>query len=110
MAKADSKKPKAPSKTEVLSSVAEVTGLTKKQVGAVIEALGEEIRKSLGNRGPGLFTIPGLVKVSKKKVASRPAQKGVLNPFTGELQDRPARPAYNKVAVRALKHLKDMVK
>jgi len=32
----------------------------------------------------------------------------VKNPFTGELQDRPAKPAYNKVKIRALRSLKDM--
>ncbi len=45
------------------------------------------------------------------KVLARPAQKGVPNPFKpGELMDRPAKPAYNKVKVRALKLLKDMTK
>jgi hypothetical protein len=39
------------------------------------------------------------------------AQKGVPNPFKpGELMDRPAKPAYQKVRVRALKLLKDAVK
>ena len=57
-----------------------------------------------------MITIPGLVKIEKKRVAARPAQKNVLNRFTGQLVDRPARPAFNKVKVRALKLLKDMVK
>ncbi|MCE5303283.1 MAG: HU family DNA-binding protein [Planctomycetaceae bacterium] len=100
---------KAPTKTEILQSIAATTDLTKKQVAAVLEALTEEIRKSLGNRGAGAFTLPGLLKIEKKKVPARPAQKGVKNPFTGELQDRPAKPAYNKVKVRALRSLKDMV-
>jgi hypothetical protein len=44
-------------------------------------------------------------------VTGRAAQKGVPNPFKpGELMDRPAKPAYNKVKVRALKLLKDMAK
>ena len=62
-------------------------------------------------RGRGAITIPGLVKIEKKKVPARKAEKGVPNPFkTGELMDRPAKPAYNKVKVRALKLLKDMAK
>ncbi len=101
---------KAPTKTEVLQSIANATDLTKKQVGAVLEALTDEVRKNLGNRGSGVFTLPGLLKIEKKKVPARPAQKGVKNPFTGELQDRPAKPAYNKVKVRALRNLKDMAK
>jgi len=78
---------------------------------AVLEALAAEIQKSLGSKGAGAITIPGLVKIEKKKVPARPAQKGVPNPFKpGELMDRPAKPAYNKVKVRALKLLKDMAK
>ncbi len=99
---------KAPTKTEVTQNIAAATDLNKKQVAAVLEALTKEIAKSLGNRGPGVFTLPGLLKIEKKKVPARPAQKGVRNPFTGELQDRPAKPAYNKVKVRALRNLKDM--
>ena len=100
---------KAPTKTEILQSVANATDLTKKQVAAVLDALSDEIRKSLGSRGAGAFTLPGLLKIEKKKVPARPAQKNVKNPFTGELQDRPAKPAYSKVKVRALRSLKDMV-
>ena len=100
---------KAPTKTEILQSIANATDLTKKQVAGVLDALTEEVRKNLGSRGAGVFTIHGLLKIEKKKVAARPAQKGVRNPFTGELQDRPAKPAYSKVKVRALRNLKDMV-
>jgi nucleoid DNA-binding protein len=94
----------------VTNNIAEETGLTKKQVGAVLEALAAEIKKNLGNKGPGVFAIPGLVKIEKKKVPARPAQKNVPNPFKpGETMDRPAKPASVKVKVRALKNLKDMV-
>jgi nucleoid DNA-binding protein len=101
---------KAPTKTEVTQSIATATDLTKKQVAAVLDALTKEIAKALSNRGPGVFALPGLLKIEKKKVPARPAQKGVINPFTKELQDRPAKPAYNKVKVRALRSLKDMAK
>jgi hypothetical protein len=110
MAKAAAKKPaaKAPTKSEVFAAISEATELSKKEVAAVFEALGAEVKKSMGNRGAGVFAIPGLIKIVKKKVPARPAQKNVKNPFTGELQDRPAKPAYNKVTVRALKALKEM--
>ena len=102
---------KAPTKTEILQNIATATDLSKKQVGAVLDAMTEEIRKSLSNRGAGVFTIPGLLKIEKKKVPARPAQFGVPNPFKpGELMDRPAKPASNKVKVRALKTLKEMAK
>jgi nucleoid DNA-binding protein len=107
MAKAAPKKP--PTKTEIMTSIADATGLTKKEVAGVFEALQDEIKKSLGARGAGSFTIPGLLKIEKKKVPARKAKKGVPNPFRpGELMDVAAKPAYNKVRVRPLKSLKDM--
>jgi nucleoid DNA-binding protein len=100
---------KAPSKSEVTNSIAETTGLSKKEIGAVFEALSGEIKKSLSNKGPGVFAIPGLVKIERKKVPAKPARKGVPNPFKpGELMDVPAKPASTKIKVRALKSLKDM--
>ena len=101
---------KAPSKSEILASVSESTGVAKKDVAAVLEALGNEIKKAMSGKGPGMLAIPGLVKIEKKKVPARPARKGVPNPFKpGELMDQPAKPASVKVKVRALKNLKDMV-
>jgi nucleoid DNA-binding protein len=99
------------SKTELLTNLATATDLPKKQVAAILEALAAEIKTSLGNRGAGAITIPGLLKIEKKRIPARAAQSGVPNPFKpGELMDRPAKPAYNKVKVRALKMLKDMAK
>jgi nucleoid DNA-binding protein len=103
--------PRNPSKTELLANIAAATELPEAQVAAVLEALATEIQKSLSNKGAGTITIPGLVKIEKKRVSARPAQKGVPNPFKpGELMDRPAKPACNKVKVRALKLLKDLAK
>jgi len=108
MAKAPAKK--APGKSQVVAAVAEASGVSKKEVSAVLTALAAEIKKSLSARGPGLFAIPGLVKIEKKKVPARPARKGVPNPFKpGELMDVKAKPATTKIKVRALKALKDMV-
>ena len=98
-------------KTELLANIAAATDVPKKQVVAVLEALAGEIRKSLGAKGAGVIALPGLVKIEKKRIPARAAQKGVPNPFKpGELMDRPAKPAYNKVKVRALKLLKEMGK
>jgi len=110
MSKAAAAAKKAPSKSEVTNNIAEATGLSKKQVGSVLEALSAEIKKSLGSKGSGVFAIPGLVKIEKKKVPARPAKKGVPNPFKpGELMDVAAKPASTKIKVRPLKSLKDMV-
>jgi nucleoid DNA-binding protein len=106
MAKA---KKKPPTKTEIMSSIADATGLSKKDVALVFDALSDEIKKAMGSRGAGMFSLPGLLKIEKKKVPARPAQKNWLNPFTKELQDRPAKPASVKIKVRPLKNLKEMV-
>jgi nucleoid DNA-binding protein len=108
MAKAAAKKPL--NKSQILAAVAETTGLSKKEVAAVLDALSAEIKKGLGTRGPGVFAIPGLVKIEKKKVPAKPARKNVPNPFKpGEFMDVPAKPASVKIKVRALKALKSMI-
>ena len=100
---------KAPTKTEILTSLAEKTELSKAQVSAVLDALSADIGASLD--GAGSFTIPGLVKIERKHVPAKPAKTGVPNPFKpGELMDVPAKPASTKITVRALKQLKDMGK
>jgi len=99
---------KAPTKTEILNSIASSTELSRKQVAAVFDALNAEIKKALGSRGPGVFSIPGLVKIEKKKIPAQPAIKNWRNPFTGEIQEKAAKPASTKIKVRALKNLKYM--
>ena len=99
---------KPPTKTEVLKGLAEATGLTKKQVESVFDALTEMIGKNLGKRGPGVFTVPGLMKIKVVRKPAVPARKGI-NPFTGEETVFKAKPARNVVKVQPLKKLKDLV-
>ena len=106
MAKTAAKK--APTKSEIFASIAEATELSKKQVSAVFDALGVEIEKSLGKRGPGAFTVPGLCKIVIQRKPATKERKGI-NPFTGEEQVFKAKPARNVVKCRPLKALKDMV-
>lgn len=98
---------KAPSKSEVYANIAEATGLSKKQVASVLDALSAEVGKALGKKGPGLFAIPGLCKIVRKIKPAQPARKGVM--VLGQLRDLPAKPASVAVRVRPLKALKDMV-
>ena len=112
MAKAAAKtaKKKPLSKSQLVGAIADKTDLARKDVNNVLICLSDQIERSLGRRGPGVFTLPGLVKIEKKKVPARKARRGVPNPFKpGELMDIPARPATTKVKVRALKNLKTMV-
>ena len=100
---------KPPTKSEIYAKIADDTGLTRKDVSAVFESLNGQIKKNLGGRGaPGIFTVPGLLKLRVVKKPARPARKGV-NPFTGEEMMFKAKPASKAVKVTALKALKDMV-
>jgi nucleoid DNA-binding protein len=108
---AGAKKPalKAPTKNEIFNNIAESTGLSKKQVASVFEALEAEIRKNLSSKGAGVFQLPGLLKITKQKMPAKPARKNAPDPFNpGTFKDYPAKPAYVKIKVRALKSLKDM--
>ncbi len=96
------------SKSEVVSGIADATGLTKKQVNSVFDAMATQIKKSLGSRGPGAYAVPGLMKLVVVRKPATPARKGI-NPFTGEETMFKAKPARNIVKIRALKNLKDMV-
>lgn len=96
-------------KTELMSSVAEKSGLTKKEVTSVIDALTEVIREQLGQSGPGIVVLPGIIKIN---VVEKPAKEATTkaNPFKpGEMMEVKAKPASRVVKVRPLKGLKDMV-
>ena len=99
---------KAMTKTEILAALAEGTGLSKKEVASVIEELGSLIGKNLSKKGPGVFNIPGLMKVKVVRKPATKARKGI-NPFTKEEQMFKAKPARNVVKILPLKGLKDMV-
>jgi nucleoid DNA-binding protein len=100
--------PRPPTKSQIISDIADKTGLTRKDVGAVFDGLNALIKKNLGRRGPGEFTVPGLLKVRVVKKPATKARKGI-NPFTGEEMVFKAKPARKAVKVTALKGLKDMV-
>jgi nucleoid DNA-binding protein len=95
-------------KSEIVSGIADATGLTKKDVGSVFEAMADQIKKSLGKRGSGAYTIPGLMKLVVQRKPATKARKGIY-PFTREETVFKAKPACNVVKIRPLKNLKDMV-
>src|SRR3954447_16562400 len=100
---------KAPTKSEVLGRIAEKTELSRKQVSSVFDELANEIKNALGKKGPGLFVVPGLMKINLIQKPATKARKGI-NPFTKEEQMFKAKPARKVVKVRPLKNLKDFVK
>jgi nucleoid DNA-binding protein len=103
------KSPKPLSKSEVLNALAESTGLARKDVASILTELSGLIAKNLGKKGPGVFALPGLMKIT---VVRKPATKGGMraNPFKpGEMMKVAAKPAKNVVKIRPLKSMKDMV-
>lgn len=100
---------KPPSKSEILTSIAETTGLTRKQVGSVMEAMHGLIGKNVGKKGPGLFVVPGMLKIMVIVKPATKARKGI-NPFTKQEQMFKAKPARKVIKIRPLKALKDMAK
>ena len=100
---------KAATKSEVITNIAATTELSRKQVASVFDALADQIKAALGKKGPGLFVMPGLLKVMVIQKPAVKARKGI-NPFTKQEQMFKAKPARKVIKLRPLKALKDMAK
>jgi nucleoid DNA-binding protein len=94
-------------KAQLFAAISEETGLPKKEVANVYASLTDIIQRHLKSRGPGVFTLPGIAKLTVAKKKATKARKGI-NPFNGEEIMIPAKPARRVVKVRALKGLKAM--
>ena len=96
-------------KSEILAGLAETTELSRKDVASVFDALSELIKKNVGKKGPGMFVIPGLMRIM---VIQKPATKAHMgiNPFTKQEQMFKAKPARKIIKVRPLKALREMAK
>ena len=95
-------------KTQLLTSLAESTGLNKKEVASVLDELSVLIERHVKKRGAGTFTVPGLMKI---KTVRKPASKArkMISPFTKEEITVAAKPAKTVVKVQPLRGLKVMV-
>ncbi|HET7923091.1 MAG TPA: HU family DNA-binding protein [Gammaproteobacteria bacterium] len=96
-------------KSETYAYLAATSGLSRKQIAGVFGDLAGLIGKSVGKKGPGVYVVPGLMKIRVVRKPATKAREGI-NPFTGEKTMFKAKPARNVVKVQALKALKDMVK
>ena len=94
-------------KTQILNSIADDTGLSKKEVTAVFDSLSDIIERHIKKRAVGAFTLPGTLKIYTVNKPATKARKGI-NPFTGEPTIFKAKPARTIVKVKPLKKLKDM--
>lgn len=95
-------------KAQIVSELADRTGLSKKDINNVLESLREVVKRELSQRGPGEFVVPELAL--KLKVRQVEAQKGkkFRNPATGEIIIRDV-PASKKLRATPLKKLKELV-
>jgi nucleoid DNA-binding protein len=93
-------------KSQIVASLAESTGLTKKQVGSVMDEYDTLIQRSIKKRSVGEFTVPGMMKITTVSKPAKKARKGI-NPFTKEEQMFKAKPASIGVKVRPLKKMKE---
>jgi nucleoid DNA-binding protein len=95
-------------KNQILTDLSDKTGLSKKEVGVVLDELTSLIERHVKKKSVGEFTLPGLLKISTVHKKAQKARKGI-NPFTKEEQMFKAKPARTVVKVRPLKKLKAMV-
>jgi nucleoid DNA-binding protein len=101
-------KVKSMTKADIYSEIADKTGLAKKQVSGVFDAMSELIIKELGKKGPGLFIVPGLLKLKRVTKPATKAKQGI-NPFTKAPMLIKAKPARNVIKAAPLKALKELV-
>jgi nucleoid DNA-binding protein len=106
---AEISRPRAATKTVMFQELSARTGLSRKQVAQVFDELGEYIKGQLSKKGPGIFVLPGLLKIKRVEKPATKARPG-KNPRTGEPMMIKAKPKRTVVKPLALKGLKEMVK
>ncbi len=104
-------KAKSITKSQFFDAVAQESGLSRAEVKKVVAAQEAVVTTQLGKKGPGVITIPGLIKLTAVK---KPATKGgeqKPNPFKpGEFIITKPKPATTKVKARALKAFTEALK
>src|SRR5271154_1877493 len=102
-------KPKPATKSVTYQKLADATNLTRRQVGTFFDELTKLIKSELGKKGPGVFNVPGLLKIKRVEKPPTKARQG-RNPLTGEPIMIKAKPKRTVVRALPLKALKEMVK
>jgi nucleoid DNA-binding protein len=99
---------KGATKSQVYAELAEMAGITRKQVQAVFDGLNGLVKKHLKKDGD-TFTIPGMLKLRLRRQKAVKGGKPVMNRFTGQMTVTKDRPAKNVVRARPLKALNESV-
>jgi nucleoid DNA-binding protein len=93
-------------KAALINLIAEQNDIPRKTALGVFATLESVLLGSVHPRGVGEFTLPGLLKVTLRKVPARRAGTLVRNPATGEMVKGAAKPASMRVKIRALSKLR----
>ncbi len=93
-------------KSALINLIAEQNDIPRKTAVGVFATLESVFLGSVHPRGIGEFTLPGLLKVTLRKVPARKAGTLVRNPATGEMVKGAAKPASVRVKIRPLSKLK----
>ena len=101
-----SSKVKAATKTGIYQKSADATNLSKKDV-RTFEELVKLIKNELGKKGPGVITLPGLLKLKRHEKKASKARQG-RNPQTGDPITIAAKPKRTVVRALPLKSLHEM--
>ncbi|RLJ22149.1 DNA-binding protein [bacterium endosymbiont of Escarpia laminata] len=96
-------------KTQIITSIAEDTGLTRNEVAAVFSSMSSLLTRHLQRRGSGEFTIPDTGVKVRRVVKPRTKARMGRNPATGESIKIAAKPARKIVKITALKALKERI-
>jgi nucleoid DNA-binding protein len=94
------------SKSGLVNLISEQNGVTRDTAKGILTTIENALLGSVHPRGAGEFTLPGLLKVTLRKVPARKAGTLVRNPSTGEMIPGAAKPASVRVKIRALSKLK----
>ena len=93
-------------KSALINLIAEQNEISRDTAKGVFATLENVLLGSVHPRGVGEFTLPGLMKVTLRKVPARKAGTLIRNPATGEMMAGAAKPASVRVKIRALSKLK----
>jgi len=103
----DSEQKRPATKRELLDKISEKAGVGRKEAEQVLDALQAVLADELGQDGPGLVTIPGLLKVKRVRKPATEEKQGV-NPMTKTPMTIKAKPARSVIKVVPLKQLKGL--
>lgn len=101
-----SEKAKAMSPVQIRQHLAEVAGLSAQQAKLVVDNLSTLAIQQVNSIG--VFTIPGLCKITKVHKPAKP-ERTMISPFTKQEITVKAKPACSVVKVKPIKALKDAI-